>query len=524
MVWTLNRRLIAAVVMMLALMATACGSSDSAAKSDPVVIGVPGLGGEILDYTRPSGYTNAVLAKAMYTDYAYVDANGKYQPALGTLANWKSNPEMTRWEVTLKDGIKWQDESPMTAADIVFGIRRMQRPEINDGLENAPFLESLAVVQQTGPLTAVVTFKEPFPLFLYYLNLVPAVPKDYIESVGDEVFSTEKPIGNGPFELSGFKAGQSYQFTRFDDYFGGAAEFGKLTIRIIPEASTLVAALRSGEIDVATSLQGPSLSEAEGSDNLKVISVDTGVQAAFVFADRQKKSSPLSDVRVRRAIDLAIDRKGISEALFNGLATPALPYPAQPNALGIPSGLEPTGFDPERAKALLAEAGYAKGFPEPLQINTYQSGSAPYLIEQANAIATNLQAVGITAKVKVWDPGKYIPTYIDGGLSGLALLGVAATGYDVGADCFIWCADGNGLSWMTDQDTTALWNRQLTEADSATRKRDLEQAVTTMAEDERIGAVVRLPSVFVVGRRVKDFPRTARQFIVTDGIEELTLR
>ena len=151
------------------------------------------------------------------------------------------------------------------------------------------------------------------------MHFVPAMPKAYIESAGEEAFNNA-PVGNGPCKFVSHELGSSVEFEAFEDYFLGKPSFDKLTLRIIPEASTLVAALKNGEIDMATGIPYTFVADLESDSNITLDSVDTGAQAVFVFADRLDPDSPLSDVRVREALNLAIDREGISIALYNGMA------------------------------------------------------------------------------------------------------------------------------------------------------------------------------------------------------------
>lgn len=497
------------------------GVALAAGGSETITIGLPSLGAEILDYSRPSGFTNENISRALFTNYAVFSPDGKLNPGSGTAETWSSNAEATVWTIKLKQSVKWHDGTTMTADDVVYGVERMKRPEINKSLSVGSFLDNLIEYRIVDPHTVEFRFKQPFPLFMHYIIYIPAIPKAYVERVGEKTFSETAPVGNGPFKLVSHERGSRVVLEAFLDYFDGPADFRTLVLRVIPEASTLVAALKAGEIDIAASITGPALADAKADPEIKTLSLNTGAQGIFIFGDRLRKGSPFNDRRVRQAVDLAIDRAGISQALFGGEAKPALPFADRPNALGMPTDVTPTPYDPERAKALLAEAGFADGLPEPLKIYTYRSGSTPMLIEAAQAVATNLESIGVTTQLVVREPGEYIPAYIKGDVDGLAILGVSPHAYDIGTSSFLWAADGDGLSTMTDSDTSKLWHEQLVEPNADKRRQLLEQAAHIMIDDCRFIGLVQVPNTLALGPRIKAYPLDDSKILVTDGITRL---
>ncbi|MFB6367326.1 ABC transporter substrate-binding protein [Paenibacillus elgii] len=516
--------LLAALTMTMGLFACSTpktvpsvGGSTKKEAEKSIVVGIANLGAERLDYSIPSGFTNENISRLLYTDYAVRDANGKYDPALGTAKSWESSADSTEWTLVLDQGVLWQDGTEMTSDDVIFGVERMKNPELNKEVSVAEFYGALKSYTAVDKYTVKFVFSRPFPLFLYYIHFVPAMPKAYIEKAGKEAF-TKAPIGNGPFKFVSQKLGTNVVFEAFKDYFLGTPSVDKLTLRIIPEASTMIAALKTGEIDVAASVPNSSVSVLQSAPDIKVRSINTGAQGMFVFGERLDPNSPFSDVRVRKAIDLAIDRKGISLALYSGKATPALPFPDSVDAFGMPKGVQPTAYDPERAKALLAEAGYSNGFKKPLRIHAYQSGSTPGLAESAQAVATNLESIGIKTEVVLHEAGQYIPEYIKGSVDGLAMLGVSPNVYDIGTSNFLWAAKGDGLSWMTDADTSELWNKQLSEGNPELRRATIEKAVQTMIDRVSFVNLVQIPTFYAYGSRVADYTKNNTQTVFTDGM------
>ena len=511
----------------LTISMTACGNPGSESQTDPaaddgtvdLTIGLTSLGSETLDYSIPSGYTNENISRLLYTDYIVRDENGEYDPALGTAESWSHNEDSTEWTLTLKQGVLWHDGTEMTSEDIVFGVERMKRPELSAVVTVGPFYDALESCTAVDTYTAKFVFKQGFPLFEYYMHFVPAMPKAYIESAGEEAFNNA-PVGNGPCKFVSHELGSSVEFEAFEDYFLGKPSFDKLTLRIIPEASTLVAALKNGEIDMATGIPYTFVADLESDSNITLDSVDTGAQAVFVFADRLDPDSPLSDVRVREALNLSIDREGISIALYNGMAEPAYPFPDSEAALGMPDGIEPLAYDPERAKELLAEAGYPDGFELTIHC-TSSSGSVVGIAESAQAMATNLESIGIKTELILQDSGEYMSSYIDENFDGIAGFGTSPNAFDIGTSAYLWAADGDGLSWMVDEDTSDLWNKQVSEGDPELREQYIEEAVQIMIDDVRFMPLVRVPTVYGYRSPIVSYEKTPTQTVFTDGIMSL---
>ena len=262
------------------------------------------------------------------------------------------------------------------------------------------------------------------------------------------------------------------------------------------------------------------VADLEADSEIQVDSVNTGSQAVFVFADRLNPDSPLSDVRVRKAINLAVDREGISKALYNGLAEPCYPFPDSPVALGMPEGTEPLKYDPDQAKALLAEAGYADGFKLTIHC-TSSSGSVASIAESAQALATNLESIGITTELVLQDTGDYIGEYINGNFDGIAGFGTSPNAFDIGTSAYLWAANGDGLSWMVDEDTSDLWNKQAAEGNAELRKQYIEEAVQIMIDDVRFLPLVRVPVVYAYRAPIASYEKMGTQTVFTDGIINL---
>ena len=516
MTWFANRgaALAACAVLLASPFATGAQSTGK------IVIGVPSLGGERLDYTRPSGTTNGEIRRVLSRELIEFGPNGEYIP--GVAQSWKGSSDGKTWDLFLRKGVKWHNGDVLTAQDVVAGVERMKRPEISAGQFVAGLLDNLQRVEVVDDYHVKYYFKVPFPLFPYFVNMALPVPKKYIERVGDEAFS-EKPVGMGPFKFVRAVKGSEYEFESFDGYFGKAPPFKTLVIRIMPENATRLAALKTGEIDMAKDIQGKMLLEVQKTPGLSITTIPSGASSYLNFAHRYEKDSPWADVRVRKAVALAIDRPTIAKTIFQGEATPSA-FPDCSFCVGMPKDLKPWPYDPVKAKALLAEAGYPNGLPGEWDIQTQISGSAPMQPEVTQAVAGYLAKIGIKTKFQVIEGGAYATAYKAKKLKGLPVKASGETRFDVGLKTDVWAARAESWSMLKDDDTNKLWDEQLETADPKKRGEMLETAVKTIVDDVRLVPLVEINTVYALGPKIKEYKLRKGQVWITDGLENIVLK
>jgi peptide/nickel transport system substrate-binding protein len=486
-----------------------------------VVIGIPSLGGERLDYTRPSGSTNYEISRVLSRDFVERGYNGEYVPGLAQ--SWKASANGKTWDLFLRKGIKWHNGDTLTAQDVVFGVERMKRPEISAGQPVSELLDHLERLEIVDEYHVRYHFKSAFPLFPYFVNSALPAPRKYLEAVGDEVFSNQKPVGMGPFKYVRSVKGGEYEFEAFDGYFGKVPPFKTLVLKIMPETGTRLAALKTGEIDIAGGIQGRVLLEVKKIPELSVTSVASGASSHLGFAHLYEKNSPWADVRVRKAVALAIDLQTIAKTIFQGEARPAV-FPDCSGCFGVPKDMKPWPYDPAKAKALLAEAGYPNGLPGEWDVQTMSSGSAPSQPEVTQAVAGYLARVGIKTKFQLVEGGAFSTAYKSKKLKGLPVKGSGATQFDVGLKTQVWAARADGWSMLNDDDTNRLWDEQLVTIDPEKRREVLERAVRTIITDVRLVPLVEVNTIFALGPKIKEYRLRKGQVSASDGLENLVLK
>ena len=317
--------------------------------------------------------------------------------------SWKIAPDWSYVDFDLNQGIKFHNGDPLTAEDVKFSFETHMRPELRHTLGFA-YRARIKNIEVLGPYKVRFNLKMPAPDLWKRLWWNGAImPKKYREQVGDAGFA-DKPIGSGPFKWVDYKQDQFMTMEAVPNHHRKTPEFKTLKIVYVQDDSTRMAMLKAGEADIIV-LAGPHIPQVKADPNLKLIQIKHIMGTTLAYADLPfpDEKSPFQDIRVREAASLAIDRKGICDkVLFGG----AEPYGEvmSPYSLGWDPSVKPEPYNPERAKKLLAEAGYPQGFQTTM--NTIPVNR--YWME---AIASNWAAVGIKAEIKIWEQAALAALY-----------------------------------------------------------------------------------------------------------------
>jgi peptide/nickel transport system substrate-binding protein len=293
----------------------------------------------------------------------YALHDGMVKPMPGTLQapclaeSWSMSEDGLAWDFTLRDGARFHNGEPVTASDVKFSYERYR------GASHDLMKERVAAIEVRDPRHIRFQLKKPWPDFLtFYSGATGAgwvVPKAYVEKVGDDGFR-KNPIGAGPYKFVSFTPGVELVLEAFEGYWRKSPAVKRLVMRVIPDESTRLAALKGGEIDIAYSIRGDLAKELQQTQGLTLTSVVLQATNWIYFPDQWDAKSPWHDIRVRQAATLALDLDAMNEALFLG--------GCKINNSVIPDTFEhywqppPAAYDPAKAKKLLAEAGFPNGF------------------------------------------------------------------------------------------------------------------------------------------------------------------
>ncbi len=303
----------------------------------------------------------------------------------------------TEWVIKIKEGVTFHDGTEMTSEDVKFSLERsMTMPKVQQVLSE---VEKIEIVDR---YTIRVTTKSAFAPFLY--TLVHAgtsiVPKAYVES-GDEF---ENPIGSGPYRFVEWVSGDKVTLERYDDYFdaGNMGQTATIVFKVIPEGTARTIALETGEVDVVDEL--PPMDAARVRDNPDLTLYDKPSTRINFFAMNTERA-PYDNVLVRQAFNYAIDKEAIIMVALDGAGVEAGSVLA-PSFLGYKAG--PYSYNPERARQLLAEA----GFPEGFETSIMTSGDDRKRI--AEVIQANLNDIGVEAEIEMLEWGTFIDSVLKG--------------------------------------------------------------------------------------------------------------
>ena len=288
-------------------------------------------------------------------------------------------------KVVLKQGVKFHDGSDLTADDVKFTMDLLQERGMTFGgnYDNTEIIDDYNLL---------IHLNAPNPAFL---NTI-AMPQCCIlpSDVYDEATFGQNPIGTGPYKLKEYKEGDYYTLERFDDYWGEPAKTQYLTLRIVPEPSQRAILLETGEVDVAYNLSFNDIERLSGDPNMKVLRCPSLKVINIEF--NCQSTGPVGNPKVRQAVECAMDKETVVNALLSG-------YGEVSKSLISPLAADyretyVNEYNPERAKELLAEAGYPDGCEMTLFTNSDQVNG-----EMATVFQSQLAAVGIKLNIVIQD-------------------------------------------------------------------------------------------------------------------------
>ena len=327
---------------------------------------VVGLRSDSLVTLDPANYRDReteTVIRNMFDGLVTRTHDGEVVPEIAE--SWEQVDETT-FDFTLREGVLFHNGDEMTADDVVFTFWRILEDGAIDGATSPRrgLLGPLESVEKVDDNTVRFNLSDPFPPFLQALVHFQIVPEGYLTEVGDAEFA-RNPIGTGPFVFVRGELESEIVLDRFDDYYGGApdiepvgtAQVERAIFRNMPEPATRVSALLADEIHIAQAVPPDLVTRLEGEEGVEVLTTE-GTRAFMI--ELNNAQPPFDDVRVRQALNYAIDWEGILEGIYLGygaqLATAFLP-----SGFGFNPDLAPYPYDPERAAELLQEAGYDAG-------------------------------------------------------------------------------------------------------------------------------------------------------------------
>ncbi|MBI4279937.1 MAG: hypothetical protein HY660_15910 [Armatimonadetes bacterium] len=316
-------------------------------------------------------------------------ATNQIKPRLAE--RWERVDDRT-WIFHLRRNVKFHNGDPFNAEAVKWTLERARDPKVSQASVYAKAFEKVEII---NPYAVRVTTTHPDPLMLTRVaDLIHIGSPDYHKRVGSPEAGV-KPVGTGPYRFVEWVKGSHIKLVANGDYWGGRPAVRNVTIRFVPEATTRVAAVLAGEVDIATELPALLVERLEGSGRSEVTTAVDPLSIGVWL----RHEGPMSDLRVRRALNHAVNKDAIVKTIWRGRATP-LNGPLFPGSFGYDPGLKPYQYDPALARKLLAEAMYPNGFTIKMDVPI---GGVAQGKEVAQAVAGDLAQVGVNVEINLFE-------------------------------------------------------------------------------------------------------------------------
>lgn len=332
--------------------------------------------------------------------------------------SWDISEDGLEYTFHLRQGVKFHNGNDFTAEDVAYTFHRLLTVEggintefidqvkgANELLEGAAdTLEGLEVVDD---YTVKITLKEPYAAFLACISSpgVSIYDSEATEAAGDQFgLDPAVTVGTGPFRFTSWTLNDQIVMTRYDDYWKGASALPGVVVKIIPDTETQTMMFENGELDVIDlDFVADAMDRFEATYPDQIVE---GNRVGITYLTMNQNIEPFNNVQVRKAVQMAIDKQAILDALYGGRGQ--VEYGIFPHGLiGFNPDQEVIPYDPEAAKALLAEAGYADGFTMELAADSSASDTTTMALE---IIKEQLGEVGINAEIKNYDEATWLDT------------------------------------------------------------------------------------------------------------------
>lgn len=421
----------AALVISLTLLLAGCGGSDRSTPSSsspspapaeqpkeqkPVVI-LQGVDATTLD---PGGHAETPAANILnniYDSLIYRNSEMKFEGGLAT--EWKTISD-TVWEFKLRPNVKFQDGTPFTAEDVKVTLERMIDP--NEKSPRRSNVSAITEIKIIDPLTIQLITAAPLPILLNRLADEHIISAKYLKEKGKE-FLAKNPMGTGAYKLTKWVKQEEAVLEANPNYWRGAPKIQKVIFRPVGEAATRVAQLQTGQADLIVNVPANQVNTLKDGKTTKIADV-ASVRVIYIGI-QTGKGGPLGNQKFRQALGHAVDMDSLIKnvLLGNGFNVGTA---LTPNHFGVDPSIKPRKYDPELAKQLIAESGY-KG--EEIQ---FDSPNGRYAMdkEMAEAIAGQLEKVGVKIKFVVNEWGNHVALMQSREQKGLYLLGWGNSTWD----------------------------------------------------------------------------------------------
>ena len=427
--------------------------------------------------------------------------------------SWSESPDGLRYEFKLRRGLKFHNGDPITAEDAKFSFERYK------GAGAKELQSHVKQVEVVDPLTIRFHLNEPWPDFMTFYGTTATgaglvVPKKYITEVGEEGFR-KNPIGAGPFKFVSHKPGVEVVLEANPGYWRHAPYIKRLVMKSVPEGTTRVTMLKNGEADIVYALDGEDAENVRRDPRLSLVASKHASIFWIEFGDQWDPKSPWADKRLRQAVNYALNRKAINEAACLGYCPPT--GVIVPRVMDFALQTPPPPYDPQKAKQLVAEAGYPRG------IDAGEFAPMPPFTTVAEAAVNDLSAIGVRLRIRPMERAAFLASWREKKLRGLFLVAVGNSGNAASrAEAFIYSKGSYAYGGYPDIDD--LFQQQARERDVAKREALLHKIQQLSVDRVMFAPIMDYRTLRGVGPRLADHALDTMPLVPFPSHEEIKLK
>lgn len=374
----------------LSLFITGCGGEKQNEKISNDIVVSQGSKPKSLDPNMYNEIPALTVTEQIFNTLLRVDENGNIVPELAESYEYVTPTELV---IKLKQGVKFHNGDVLTSKDVVFSINRML-----DKPASRIMIDAISKVEAIDEYTVKLTLSKPSsPLLFGLAHPLTAILNEKDTLAKNDVIATD-PMGTGPYKFVEWGSGEKIELVAFDDYFEGRPKIDALTYRAITENSSRLAALETGEIDIAYNMDAIDSGAISQNEDLQLISQPTTSTEYITF---NTTKAPFDNKDFRKAVNYALNKQSMSDSIFMGKARPANSI-INPNVFGHSDTVEGYPYNVEKAKEYLAKSG-VKDTSFTLFVN-----DSTTRLQLAQIIQANLKEIGIDMKIETLEWGAYL--------------------------------------------------------------------------------------------------------------------
>ena len=415
----------------------------------------------------------------------------KMAPSLAE--SFTESPDGRTYEFKLRRGLTFHNGDPVTTEDVKFSFERYK------GAGAKELQARVERVEVVDPQTVRFHLKEAWPDFMTFYGTTATaagivVPKKYLTQVGDEAF-LKQPVGAGPYKFVRSTPGVEVVLEAFPGYWRHVPHVKRLVMKSVPDGTTRATMLKSGEADIGFAYDGQDAENIKRDPRLKLVASKHASIFWLEFADQWDPKSPWHDRRLRLAVNHALNRTGINEAACLGFCPPA--GVIVPRVMDYALQVEPTPYDPQKAKQLLADAGYPNG------LDAGELVPIPPFFTVAEAVVNDLNKVGIRVKMRPMERAAFYAAWREKKLRGLFITAAGNSGNAASrVEAFIYSKGAYAYGGYPDIDD--LFQQQARERDARKREALLNRIQQLTIDRVMFAPITDFRALMGVGPRVTE--------------------